>query len=57
MKNCIGENILVTFTDGERLSTHCEEYVRKAQEDEEPMLFVSNNLALYQSEIEGIEIL
>ena len=57
MKNCIGENIIITFTDGQKLSTYCEEYVAKVEEDEEPVLFISNSMFVRQSEIQSVEIL
>lgn len=58
MKNCIGKNIIINFTDGQKLSTYCEEYVAKVEgEDEEPVLFISNSMFVRQSEIQSIEIL
>ena len=57
MEKCIGENILITLVNGEKFSTHCEEYVPKVESDEEPVIFISNSLFVTQSEIKKIEIL
>ncbi|TRW26235.1 hypothetical protein FL857_05985 [Criibacterium bergeronii] len=58
MLKCEGKKIRVKFKDGQILYTFCEEYYQEEDYDEsESMLFIPNNLAIGQSEIESIEIL
>lgn len=51
------KNVIMKLNNGETVETYIEEYVRKETDDEEPMLFYDENIAIQQSEIKSIEIL
>lgn len=57
MEESVGKLVRITFFDGNSIEKHCEEYVRKETDEEEPMLFLEGNTAVMQSEIKSIEII
>lgn len=57
MEMSSGKNARIYLTDGKIIETWIEEYVRKEDEDEEPMIFYESRYAFTQSEIKSIEIL
>lgn len=57
MKNSIKNKVIFHFIDGQTLGSFVESYEFEDGEDEEPMLLCSKNLAVFQSELEKIEII
>ncbi|WP_295148429.1 hypothetical protein [uncultured Peptoniphilus sp.] len=57
MEQCLGKKIKITYNDKSSEETFCEQFIRKEDDDDEAILFLPNNLAALQSEIESIEII
>ena len=57
MKSVKRKRVRFYFADGEVLDSFVESYQFEEDEDEEPMLLCSGNLAVFQSELERIEII
>lgn len=57
MEQCLGKKIKITYSDQSLEETFCEQFIRKEDDDDEAILFLPNNLAALQSEIESIEII
>lgn len=57
MKQLEGKHVEITCESGQVLKSFCEEYVQAEEEEEEPMLFLSGNLAVLQSDIKKVRVL
>lgn len=57
MEQCLSKKIKVTYNDKSSEETFCEQSIRKEDDDDEAILFLTNYFAALQSEIKTIEIL
>lgn len=58
MKNACGHSVILTYKGREPMQTYVEDYIEAdPAEDEEPMLFLTRNLAAFQSGIVSIKII
>lgn len=57
MKQLEGKHVEITCASGRVLKSFCEEYVQAEDEEEEAMLFLSDNLAVLQSDIKKVKVL